>query len=425
MKNISRFILAFSLTIASTTFAMDENGWATVPEILSAFDSKAPFGNRPGYVKPLVNNIGTILNSNWISSATVEKSLSIEYGIPIAIAPLGDDDRTYGNNSPTIFGDNNALNALNYDNTIGCNNQFPYDAIGCPVINGSEELNGLSAFTYPYLQLALSAFHVRIALRGMWLPAIENLRDFNLYGFSLQYSFGHFYQYLLPRIFQPLNISFMFGYTANAIGYRPDDYTGQLDMDFTSYTFGAVIGYKIFDLVEAMMTLGYQSSKMKSSGHLYQGNILFPDHEFTPDITVKGDNGFRIGFEVALQIGGYHPVVGYDNGNKSSFTTNIIYFKQTFGKDKSPAEIAKEEAEKKAKQTESAREKTDNMDKELKAETEEESEEESEDNSDEESEEEAEDNSSEESTESSEDNSESETSNEEESTEENSSEEEF
>lgn len=371
MKIISSFILAFSLAFVSSAFAMDENGWATVPEILSAFDSKAPFGNRPGYVKPLVTNIGTILNSNWISSATVEKVLSIEYGIPIAIAPLGDDDRTYGNNSPTIFGDNNVLNAMNFDNSIGCNNQFPYDAMGCPVYNGSEELNGLSAFTYPYLQLALSAFHLRVALRGMWLPAIENLRDFNLYGFGVQYSFGHFFQYLLPRILHPLNISLMFGYTANNIGYQPDDYTGQLDMKYTSYTFGAVIGYKIFDLVEAMMTLGYQASKMKASGHLYQGNEIFPENVFNPDITVKGDNGFRIGLEVALQIGGYHPVVGYDNGNKSSFTTNLVYFKQTFGKDKSPSEIAKEEADKKAKQAESASEKADNMDKELKAETEE------------------------------------------------------
>ena len=59
-------------------------------------------------------------------------------------------------------------------------------------------------------------------------------------------------------------------------------------------------------------------------------------------MTVKGNNGFRFGIKVALQLGSFHPVVGYDYVGKSSFTTNILYFKQSLGKDKTPDEIAKE-----------------------------------------------------------------------------------
>ena len=49
------------------------------------------------------------------------------------------------------------------------------------------------------------------------------------------------------------------------------------------------------------------------------------------------------GIAVAFQIGtSFHPVLGYDYAGKSSFTTNVLYFKQQFGKDKTPDEIAKE-----------------------------------------------------------------------------------
>jgi hypothetical protein len=62
-----------------------------------------------------------------------------------------------------------------------------------------------------------------------------------------------------------------------------------------------------------------------------------------PDITVEGNNGFRFGLEVAFQLGkSFHPVVGFDYAGKSSWTTNVLYFKQQFGEDKTPDEIAKE-----------------------------------------------------------------------------------
>jgi hypothetical protein len=66
---------------------------------------------------------------------------------------------------------------------------------------------------------------------------------------------------------------------------------------------------------------------MESSGKLISTED--PMEEIHPNITVKGDNGFRFGLEVAFQIGSFHPVLGYDYVGKSAFTTNILYFKQS------------------------------------------------------------------------------------------------
>ncbi|MBO7106469.1 MAG: hypothetical protein J6W22_13495 [Fibrobacter sp.] len=344
MKPKSSIALALSLITASATFAMDENGWASTYESLSAFDTSIPiYGNRPEYVKPIITNLGTILNSNWVSSAGVPQSFTFEAGLPFALVPIGDDDRSYtasaeilgqriNYDTPTIFGEHG--------------NPGQLDAR----IYGNETLNGLGVFTYPYLQLAGSFYHARLVLRGMFLPSISELKKFNLFGFGLQYSFGHFFQYLLPKAAQGLDASLMFGYSTSGIGYQPEDYSGQLDLDISAYTFNFVLGYRPIQLVEVMMSLGYQSSTMKSSGHLVnKTNIL---EQINPNLTVKGNSGFRFGIEVALQLGSFHPIVGYDYVGKNSYTTNILYFKQSMGKDKTPDEIAKEKRTKSGEKSE-------------------------------------------------------------------------
>lgn len=344
-------IAALSFMCAGTTFAeMDEDGWASTYSSMSAFDTNLPFfGNRVSYVEPIIKNLGNVLNSNWYVSANVPKSLTVEFGLPISIIPIGDDDRTYSGidktgmpaDVPTIFGDHAPMIPDFFGNKAPDYND--------PVVYGNETLNGLGVFTYPYLQAAVGIFHARVALRGMILPAVSNLRSFNLFGFGLQYSFGHFFQYMLPPAAQGLDVSLVYGYNTSGIGYRPDDYEGSLDLDVSAHTFDVVIGYKPFNFFEVMMTLGYQSATMESSGHLYQnvkdaiGNTVGTTHEINPNLNVDGNCGFKFGIAVAFQLGSsYHPVVGYDYAGKSSFTTNVLYFRQQFGYDKTPDEIAKE-----------------------------------------------------------------------------------
>ena len=347
MKTFAKFTFAFLLGSASLASAMDENGWASIYESIAAFENRpgagAPF-NRPGYVKPIVDNLGNVLNSNWYVSANVPQSLAFEFGVPIALIPINDEDRKFNETSlifgerevPTIFGDKNDMIA------------DPFNTQN--IVYGNETLNGLSVFTYPYIQLGVSAFHARVVFRGMWLPAISELRGFSLLGFGLQYSFGRWFQYMLPPAAQGLDVSLVFGYNSSSVGYRPKDYSGQLDLDISATTFDVVIGYKPFNFFEVMMSLGYQSATMDASGHLMceakdpsGAPSAYFGQEINPNISVDGNSGFKFGIAIALQLGkSFHPVVGYDYAGKSSFTTNILYLRQQFGEDKTPDEIAKD-----------------------------------------------------------------------------------
>ena len=321
MKKLA--LIATLILGASSAFAMDDSGWASEYESMSAFDSQ--LGNRSGYVKPIIDNLGNVLNSNWYSSASVPQSFTFEAGLPISIIPIGDDDKSYGG-KPTIFGDHG-------------NPEAPSDTI-----YGNKTLNGLGVFTYPYLQMGASFYHFRAVLRMMYLPSISELREFSLFGIGFQYSFGHFFQYMLPKAAQPFDVSIVYGYNSSTIGYRPDAFEGKLGLDISTHNFSFVFGYKPVNFFEVMMSLGYQSAEMMSYGELYQQDPydIFRKNEIYPDITIKGNNGFRFGIAIALQISSLHPVIGYDYAGKSSFTTNVLYFKSQFGKDKTPDEIAKD-----------------------------------------------------------------------------------
>ena len=333
MKMPFKLLLVSGLCLAAVATAMDDKGYASIYESIAAFENRAGgdarIFNRPGYVKPIITNLGPVLNSNWNVSATVPQSIAFEAGLPFALIPIGADDRTFSENGadvPTIFGKHGS----------------PATNPGDQTVYGNETLNKLGVFTYPYLQLAGSYYHARLVLRGMWLPAISELQKFNLIGIGLQYSFGHLFQYMLPKPAQGLDVSLVLGYSSSGISYQPEDYEGTLDLDISAFTFDLVIGYKPIEIVEVMLTLGYQSGSMASSGHLVSHAEGWKQ-VINPNLTVDGNDGFKFGLAVAFQFGtSFHPVLGYDYAGKSSFTTNALYFKQQFGKDKTPDEIAKE-----------------------------------------------------------------------------------
>ena len=338
--------ILFSLLMATSVFAQewgdewDDEGWATTYATMAAFEVRADgnpllFG-RPGYVKPIIDNLGNVLNSNWYTTASVAKSPAFEVGLPFSLIFINDDDKTfneYGLNSPTIFGGH-------ADMSHPLENQS--------MVYGNKTLSNLGVFTYPYLQLGGSFYHARLVLRGMFLPAISELESFSLFGIGVQYSFGHLFRDKLPAAAKPLDISLVFGYSTSGISYQPEDFRGTLDLDITAVTVDAVIGYKPVAFFEVLMTLGYQYASMESSGILISDDPNHPEEVIHPNITVKGNNGFKFGLEFAFSVGtSFHPVVGFDYAGKSSFTTNILYFKQQFGKDEEkPSKKAEEPEEK-------------------------------------------------------------------------------
>jgi hypothetical protein len=279
-------------------------------------------------------------------SANVPRSFALEFGIPLSLILIGEDDRNYSETD--IYGNS-------YETPTIMGGHYNMDEAWNGTITGNKTLSELGAFgvfSYPYLQTGASFYHARIVFRGMWLPAISDMTKFNLFGFGLQYSFGHFFQYRLPPAAQPLDVSLVFGYNTSTIGYSPEDYEGDLNLDISTTNFSLVVGYKPTFFFEVMMSLGYQSAKMVSSGRLLCVSKRYGDptedygKTINPDITVKGNNGFRFGLSVAFQLGtAYHPVIGFDYAGKSSFTTNVFYLRQQFGVDKSPDEIAKESAQ--------------------------------------------------------------------------------
>lgn len=339
MKKIK--ILLTSIFIAFGSASAD---WASIYNSIIAFDETGlPDGNRPGYVKPIITQLGTVLNSNWVHSANVPQSFSFDAGLPITLSPITDKDRNYtASNVPTIFGAN--IPGYNYNPDIQCSS-YPL----CHEISGNETLNSLSIFSYPIAQAAVSYYHARVVLRGMWLPAISELKSFSLFGVGLQYSFGYLFQYALPKELQTLNVSLAYGYNSSFIGYTPEDYTGQLDLSVSTHLFQMVIGYSPVSFMELMLSVGYETAHMQSGG-----TLVSPSNQtILPTLGVDGTNGFRLGLEVSFTLGdSYHPVIGAGIGTRTSFNTNILYFKQTFGKDPTPEEIAKkkrikkEEAEK-------------------------------------------------------------------------------
>lgn len=306
MKHFAKILSVLLMGAAISAYATDSEGWATTSESLSAFYKAS---NRAGYVKPIVSVIGNVLNSNWYASASVPKGFAFEAGLPFALVPITDDDRTYKKDvvgvsvkQPTIFGKKGQ----------------PYE-VG--TIYGNETLNSLPLFTYPYLQFAASYYNARLVLRGMWLPPISELKGFNLLGAGLQYSFGQFFQKKLPPVLQTLDASLVFGYSSSTVKYQPKGYDSPLILDLTGITADAVIGYKPLKEIEVMLTLGYQYANMESSG------------DAGYDLDVKGNCGFKFGLEVAFTLGGsYHPVVGFDYAGRSSFTTNVLYFQQQYEK---------------------------------------------------------------------------------------------
>ena len=348
MKTLAKTSFAIVAGLFTLASAMDDNGWASIYESIASFEDRpggdARIFNRPGYVKPIIDNLGNVLNSNWYVSANVPQSLAFEFGLPIALIPINNEDRSFSETNafgvsrevPTIFGDK-------WDQTADPTNANNF-------VYGNETLNGLGVFTYPYLQIGISAFHARFVARGMWLPAVSELRGFSLLGFGIQYSFGRWFQYMLPPAAQPLDVSLVFGYNSSSVSYQPKDYDGQLDLDISAYTFDVVIGYKPFNFFEVLMTLGYQSATMEASGHLLceakdpsGAPTAYFGQEINPNISVDGNSGFKFGIAIALQLGKtFHPVFGFDYAGKSSYTTNILYLRQQFGEDKTPDEIAKD-----------------------------------------------------------------------------------
>jgi len=89
-------------------------------------------------------------------------------------------------------------------------------------------------------------------------------------------------------------------------------------------------------MFELMVSLGYESAGMQSSGYLESLN----NEAIQPTLFVKGNNGFRFAFDIAFSFGeSYRPVIGIGAGSRTAIKTNVLYFGQAFGEEPTLEEI--------------------------------------------------------------------------------------
>ena len=86
MKSPIKIALPLVMCLVAMANAMDEKGYASIYESIAAFEDRpggdARIFNRPGYVKPIVANLGNVLNSNWYVSSSIPQSMVFEAGMP-------------------------------------------------------------------------------------------------------------------------------------------------------------------------------------------------------------------------------------------------------------------------------------------------------------------------------------------------------
>lgn len=303
------------------------------------------FEDKPGYVQPLATSFGTFLNSGWVTSARINAGFGWDFSFPLAVSYLSTDDHTYTRHYangcaqvlkngqpcpegkttnyklPTIFGPKTNVQYTNYSPDPTGSGYVTYS--GGFADDGDESLRKLTALGLGWLQTSFAYQHARVSLRGMYFPSISEFGGYYHAGFALQYSFGHMFAHHLPSKY-PIDVSVLTSYNFLGMGYSPKEYSGSLDLDFTTMWHAVVIGMRFFDRMEVFGEFGYESSTMKSSGALTPVDPL--EDVISPKVSVNGLNGFRASFSIAFMFGNYRPVLGMGTGAQTHNNLNIFNY---------------------------------------------------------------------------------------------------
>ncbi|NLG17911.1 MAG: hypothetical protein GX556_11325 [Fibrobacter sp.] len=326
-------VLAGSLTVDS--FA------GVGSEIVDAFQK------RPEYVQPFATSLGTLTNSGWYQSASVDKSFGFSISLPISVVYLGKKDRQYSGThidegcreckeqqtqnpsidcqdcvdcqefvAPTIFGTIPTPDTYNsyYDLQYNIVGQLP-DSI--PFSDG--QLSNLPVLPYLTLQAGFSFYYTELKLRYIGMPTIAGI-GFHMPGFALQ----HDLQSILPKL--PVSLSLAANFTFYSASWEPgDDVKGKLALGGLSNFLGLVAGYRLKNIVEFFIEAGWDHSVLNATGEVEISSDAVSEM-ITLDTKIKGRNAFRSSLNIAFPIG-YHPVISGGMGSQFSNTLNIFSFK--------------------------------------------------------------------------------------------------
>ncbi len=333
MKTSYMVILEIIIMIASFTFA------GPVGETVKAFE------RRPDYVRPFASLLGTMTNSGWYQSASVDQQFGFNVSLPISLVYISGKDREYSGSyidpSCTACQEQAASNpAIDCQDCIECQDYTAptiFGTIRTPVVkkysmgldysilasqtdptfsDGIEELANLSLLPFITLQAGFSYYYTEVKLRYLGMPSIAGI-SVNLPGFGIQHDF----RYLLPDDL-PVSLSLAANFTFMNVQWEPgEDITGTLSLSGMTNFLGVLAGYRILDNVEAFLETGWEHSYLKPSGRLdVEGDIVEPSE------TITGRNAFRAALNFAFALG-YHPVLGGGAGVEFANNLNLLSFK--------------------------------------------------------------------------------------------------
>jgi hypothetical protein len=316
--------------------------WAgAVSETVKAFEK------RPDYVRPFATIVGSLTNSGWSMSGSVNKNFNFSVAIPISLVYLNTQDRQYSGTftddgcvtcqkmkasnpnidckgctecqqfvAPTIFG---SIRTPDVHRSVINLQGNVIDTLppGDPFSDGIKELNAFSALPFITLQTSFSYYYTEVKLRYIGIPSIGGV-SFQFPAIGLQHDFHRFF----PSM--PLSLSLAAHFTFLSASWVPgDSVAGTLNLSGLSSFFGILTGYKATKFLEVFLETGWDNCSLKPSGEMIIKNT---GEKVRPSATISGRNGFRAALNFSFPIR-YNPVVGGFAGAQFGNLINILSYK--------------------------------------------------------------------------------------------------
>ncbi len=318
--------------------------------------------NAESYIAPVVNILGTGMNTGWVNSSKSYEfmklpfGLSVVFGFPVINIPEADwtydfygevdaagivnsmglsgpaatiiTDSLSGEKfkleipeSPTIFGSSEGQ-ALTLKQLLESNN---VDAATMTALNGTGSLDdtlfshpggsnlgkdvGALPFMYPQINIGLP-FKLQLKLRTMPEIDLEDLGKFSFFGFGLQYEYTDHIPFLgsVPMVHASANYS----HTSMELG--PLSFSNwQLMPICASADFKFIVGAGVYTAI------GFESSNM-TFDYTVEGGIADGTNV---KLDIDGDNGFRYLIGARVSVAVFDIFAEYNIGHNNAFNAGV------------------------------------------------------------------------------------------------------
>jgi len=272
---------------------------------------KLPTWEAEKYVKPLSTYFGTYFNSGTYYSADVPDFFGFRFSIVGMISLIPESQRTFKpdprvdgsdglTETATIFGSKG-----NY--YLGTNGFIIYP-------------EGLSVKSIPLgiYQVSGSLFGTELMLR--YFPTLK-FKDIKagLFGFGLKHEISRYFPLL------PLDVSVQLLYNTLLIENKTDDPSDYVKFNSKNFAFN-VHASKTIGVLVVYGGLQYESSKLDVSYYFKDPDNIYPSLAGKVyDISVDGENHFRLTIGSALKLGFFVLNADANITSQTTFTTGMSF----------------------------------------------------------------------------------------------------